>query len=1118
MKKILGLDLGSSSIGWAYVKADDNWQPLEIAGMGVRVVPLGVDEKGEFETGNTITKNRNRTQKRTMRKGYDRYQNRRGDLQAELENLGMMPDDSLLKNLDSLALYGLRNSALKQQISLKELGRILWLLNQKRGYKSLRGSSEETEGGKKVTDYEKDINDRYTYIKSKGITVGQFFLEQLQQNKYARLKQQVFPRHAYIEEYNAIMQAQQKYYPDVITDEIADRLRDNIIYYQRPLKSQKALVSVCEFAGKRHIDQETGKITLIGPKVAPRSSPLFQVCKLWESINNIKFEDRYKNKRELTIEEKQKVFNELNNTDKISEAQLFKLLGLKKSEFITDTQVNKKGIQGNTTVSQLKDVFGDNTMYLKWLQFDLTITDKVDKQTGEVTTVISADFENQPLYKLWHLLYSVKEKDILLKQLMGPFNFDEDTAQQLIKIDFTKPGFSNKSARNIRAILPNLMQGSVYSDAMQLADKNHSNSKTKKQAASIESIDKLLPIEKNSLRQPVVEKILNQLVNVVNAIITDPAMGKPDEIRIELGRELKQSREERNKTYSNINKRERENKEIAKRLQEHGIRASARNIERYRLWNEFQQLPAYGPYNPEKKISITQAFSGAYDVDHIIPQSRLFDDSFSNKVFCSRKQNEDKGNKTAYDYMKSLGDDTFNTYLAKIDSLYKDNIISRTKRDRLLTSAEEIPQEFINRQLNETRYIVRKAKEILAPLLKHKEHDIISTSGSVTAFLRHQWGWDDVLVNLNFEKYPEDKKRIEKTPSGQRRKVIEEWSKRDDNRHHAIDALAIACTDRGIIKRMNDLNKLLQGSTVNDESLKAYVSQKQYFNTTVVEKHTSQILISLKPGKKVVSKSKNSVAGQVTLAPRGPLSEETVYGSIIKNGKREYVVKYKLDINFKIKDLDYIVDGGIKKALEKRLEEYGNDPKNAFKELDTKPVFLDKAKTIPIKSIRMFTNISFAEPVKYNTKGEPIGFVKPGNNHHIAIYENDKGKYIEKVVTFWEAVARRAQGLPVIDKEPGDGTKFITSLQQNEMFVFNMSRQELEDAVKAGNYASISKNLFRVRKLTSGNYWFNHHLETQPKESVADKKAGRCIQASASSMKGIKVRVNHLGYISKIGE
>jgi CRISPR-associated endonuclease Csn1 len=1117
MKKILGLDLGSSSIGWAYICIGEGKH--EIINMGVRLIPLTVDEKGEFEAGNAITKNSKRTMKRTIRKGYDRYQSRRTGLKKELAKLSMLPDESLMLYTNSLALYELRDKGIRDKLSLTEVGRVLYHLNQKRGYKSLRGTEGDSEDGKKVTDYEKEINDRYGYIQQQGITIGQFFYQQLLKDSFARLKQQVFPRHAYIEEYNALMKKQQSFYPDIITDEMIDKLRDQNIYHQRPLKSKKGLVSICEFAGHKRTDPKTGKVTLVGPRVAPRSSPLFEVGRIWESINSISIKDRNKEKRPLTIEEKQMLFDELSKTELLKQKGIFKLLGIKDKDYTADELTHEKGIKGSNTKCQIAKALGEDGIYDKWLQFDLKLTDRVNKSTGEVTKEIDPQFELQPLYQLWHILYSVREKEVLLPKLIDKFGFDEETAKRLMRLDFTKSGFGNKSARAIRSILPSLLEGNVYSDAMAYAGINHSNSKTKEQAAAIATIDKLEPIEKNSLRQPVVEKVLNQLINVVNAIIADPAMGKPDEIRIELARNLKQSKEERNRSYKTNNVRDRENKEIIKRLEEYGIRGSRKNIEHYRLWQEWNELSVYGPYNPERKVGFAQAFGGAYDIDHIIPQSRLFDDSFANKVFCSRKQNEDKGNKTAYDYMKSMGEETFQTYLSKIEELYKNQVISRGKRDRLLMSAEEIPKEFISRQLNETRYIVKKAKEILAPLLREKEHDIICTSGSVTAFLRHEWGWDNILVNLNYDKYPDGKKTNEPDETGRKRKKIDNWSKRDDHRHHAIDALTIAFTDRSVIQRMNDLNQIAGAETKLDENLKAYAQKIKPYATKDVEGHVSSILISLKPGKKVASRSINKKAGnQITLTPRGSLSEESVYGSINLKGKQEYVLKYKLGIDFKLKDLDYIIDKGLRSAIEKRLAQYNNDPKLAFRDIEANPVWFNEKHKIPIRSIRMRTNLSIVEPVKYDVFGKSIGFVKPGSNHHIAIYENEKGRRSETVVTFWEAVLRKKEGLPIIDKHPSNGSIFITSLQQNEMFIFNMTKSDIESAIVNNDHATLSKNLFRVMNLTEGIYWFNHHLETQPKGTLDDKKAGRCIQASKSSMTGIKVRINHLGVITKVGE
>ena len=136
MKKILGLDLGVGSIGWSLIQADDEGNPQSILGMGSRIVPLSPDDTNEFSSGNAISKNQKRTQKRTTRKGYDRYQLRRENLTEELRRLGMLPDEHLIK-LPVLELWQLRADAATpgKRLSLPEIGRVLYHINQKRGYR-----------------------------------------------------------------------------------------------------------------------------------------------------------------------------------------------------------------------------------------------------------------------------------------------------------------------------------------------------------------------------------------------------------------------------------------------------------------------------------------------------------------------------------------------------------------------------------------------------------------------------------------------------------------------------------------------------------------------------------------------------------------------------------------------------------------------------------------------------------------------------------------------------------------------------------------------------------------------------------------------------------------------
>jgi CRISPR-associated endonuclease Csn1 len=188
MKKyILGLDLGITSIGWALILEDED-KKNTIVDIGSRIIPLSVDDKDEFSKGNAISKNQKRTLRRTQRKGYDRYQLRRKDLKELLVKLNMFPSEELMK-LSSLSLYGLRNKGISEKIELQELGRVLYHLNQKRGYKSSRSDANLD---KKDTDYVAEVKNRHQLIKEAGNTIGQHFFIELKKINFLQLKNKSF--------------------------------------------------------------------------------------------------------------------------------------------------------------------------------------------------------------------------------------------------------------------------------------------------------------------------------------------------------------------------------------------------------------------------------------------------------------------------------------------------------------------------------------------------------------------------------------------------------------------------------------------------------------------------------------------------------------------------------------------------------------------------------------------------------------------------------------------------------------------------------------------------------------------------------------------------------------
>ena len=319
MKRVLGIDLGSTSVGWAIIdeysnEVTSNTEATilnndKIVAIGSRIIPLTTDESSQFSKGQAITKNSDRTLKRTQRKGYDRYQLRRSALLKELSDLGMYNGSTL--HLSKLALWELRAKAVEEQISLLELGRVLCHINQKRGYRTVKSDYSDKATG----EYVGKVVGNYRTIQDSHLTIGQHLYNNLKEDSAFRCKEIIFPRDAYIEEFDTIIAQQRKYYPEVLTDKIIDKIRNRIIFHQRPLKSCKHLVAKCEL--ERHDVKIGNKIINCGPKVAPRSSPLFQVCKIWESINNLNINNKENDTLFITDNQKIEIFNFMNTHDKL---------------------------------------------------------------------------------------------------------------------------------------------------------------------------------------------------------------------------------------------------------------------------------------------------------------------------------------------------------------------------------------------------------------------------------------------------------------------------------------------------------------------------------------------------------------------------------------------------------------------------------------------------------------------------------------------------------------------------------------------------------------------------------------------------------------------------------
>ena len=1152
-RKVLGLDLGVGSIGWCLITLDNDEKPQSILGMGSRIVPLSTDDATEFTQGKAITKNKMRTVARTIRKGMDRYQLRREALKKVLREHGMLPDESLIK-LPLLELWELRARAAtpRKQLSLPELGRVLLHINQKRGYKHAKAdeAAEAEAEGKSKSKKEKEgyvaqVKGRYQALKEKGQTIGQHFAEELRANKQTasrgvyytyRIKEQVYLREAYIEEYDRIMAVQQEFYPEILTDELIQRIRDRIIFYQRPLKSCKQLVSTCEFEKKERVvqvkrinkdgvEELVERTITIGPKVAPKSSPIFQVCKVWESIQNIRLYYPDGTERKLEQEEKQKLFDYLQKNDKLSLTALRKVLKIKPKEKLWCDKLLEKGIAGNTTAAILRKALKGYEQYEGLLRFDLTIRDghKADED-GVIHSIVDESYQNEPLYKLWHILYSIEDREemrsALVKQLeIKEEDLDDGLMDALYKIDFVKQGYGNKSAKFICKLLPHLQEGKMYSEAAEAAGVRHSDSMTAQERDERSLLETIPLLEKNALRQPVVEKILNQMINLVNALKRE--YGEIDEVRVELARELKMSREEREETTRSNNAREKKNKDIAediKEYKEYNITPTKSRIQKYRLWQESAKSCIYCG----KHVDLVQFLRGEeIEVEHIIPRSILFDDSMSNKVCACRSCNQEKGNRFAMEYIQSKGWEQ--DYIERVDSLFHAKEISYSKRQRLLMLPKDLPEDFIERHLRLSQYISREAQGILRKGIR-----LVSASeGGVTAKLRQLWGYDNILRDLNLERYRSmgetEVVTVEHRDGERTDERIKDWSKRKDHRHHAIDALVVACTRQSYIQRLNRVN-----AEADREEMDAFIKEQQqkpthskgeklsllenwlirqpHFSTGEVMKQAEGILVSLRPGKRTISRGRNIYkrSGKTdvqrgVLIPRGALSEETIYGVIRVNGEDKVVCKYPLQ-SLKPKDVEYIVDKELRDKVRKRIEQRGE--KEAFAE----PLYLDEAQTQEVRSVRCFTGKDQAKliPLRYNDESEAVGFVAPGSNHHLALYRNEEGRLVESVVTFWQAISRIRYGLPAIVTHPREVIEQALSIPElpeevlgalpksrlrlmevlriNDMFLIGMKDEEIKAAIEGEDYSTLSRHLYRVQKLSSMYYVFRYHLETEVKD------------------------------------
>ena len=880
--------------------------------------------------------------------------------------------------------YEWRSQALTEQIDLERLAIVLQEIN---------GEISSSSG------YLGAISDRSKSLFFNKQTVGQYLMASLDKDPHTSLTNTVFYRQDYLDEFERLWETQAQYHPE-LTDKLKHTIRDIIIFYQRRLKSQKSLISYCEFESTEReiiVDGKTKTIT-IGSRVIPRSSPLFQEFKIWQTLNNIvAISKADHSKYELSIEDKEFLAEELSVRDKLKKEDILKLLFANPKQY----DLNFKEVEGDTTrakfyqaFSQLLEQSGHEALdfkqsakALKAQVYDVFAS--LGWNTGILSFDSSQPLDSQPYYKLWHLLYSFEGDNTvtgdgnLKEKVSALMHFDKEYAPCLTSLTFVED-YGSLSAKAIRKILPYLKEGNGYDVACMYAGYRHSaSSLTKEEIEAKELKDKLEILPKNSLRSPVVEKILNQMGNVINELID--TYGRPDEVRIELARELKKNAKQREELTRSLAAATKEQEEIRRILETefHIPYVTRKDIIRYRLYEELKDN-GYKTLYSNTYIPRDQLFSKEFDIEHIIPQALCFDDSFSNKTLEVRSVNIKKGKKTAYDFvLDEYGEEGLERYRNTCEKLFKDK---RAKLRKLLMAGADIPSDFLARDLSLTQYITKKALAMLGDISRR----VVATTGSITDELRNDWQLVDVMKELNWDKYSA-LGRVEYHEDRDGRQIgrITDWTKRNDHRHHAMDALTVAFTKDAFVQYYNNRS----ASDTPDSN--AYAIKHKYFREgraiapmplgelrSKAKRHLQDILVSIKAKNKVVTTNINKIPGKkrdtlrvAQQTPRGQLHLETVYGSHL-----EYVTKEeKIGASFTEEKIMTVCRKVYRDALLARLHQFGGDAKKAFTGKNSPekcPIWIDQARGIAVppkvKTVTQEVRYTIRKPIDENLSVDKV--------------------------------------------------------------------------------------------------------------------------------------------------
>ena len=744
----IGLDVGITSVGYAVLRTDDEGVPYKIETLNSVIFPLAEAEKGE-----SLAKSRrvNRgSRRRNRRAKFRKYRTKRLFIRhglltsAEIGNI-------FNQKLGHKTIYELRTEALDRKLTNEELFRILYFFAGHRGFKSNRKAElvrtdDETGMVLSAISEIKTALEEGTYR-----TLGEYMYAHPKYEEHKRNKDGkdrylgTAQRDLVVDEIKQIVAAQRAFGNDTLTDEFEEEfIRDGegeaagIFTAQRDFDEGPGEGSPY---GGAQIEKMIGRCTFEKEEQrAAKGTYTFQYFELLSKLNNLKIQEFSGDDwKELNPDQRQLIIAKAFSKDKIQYAEIKKMLKLEPEAKFNLLSYGSKTEQDKTEKTTNFVALRSYDKVRKALGKDIyeAMPESLKDEIGTILTTYSSDKSRR-------------------REFADKLCLTSAQVEALLPLTMTQYG--HLSLKAMRNIIPYLEMGFTYDKAAKSAGYDFKHN----------AIDRAFIHE--NVSNPVVKRAVSQCIKVVNQLIRE--YGKPDAINIEFSRELGKNFDERKKIEKNQKENMAKNERIANKLRENGISVNGENITRLKLWEEQGNMDPYtGQYIPYEEV-----FYGHYDVDHIIPYSISFDDSFGNKVLVSSAANREKGNRIPMEY---LANDPI-----RIQSL--ENIAGTIrnfhKREKLLKkkmSTEDV-KEWKLRNINDTRYIARLLRNYFKQNIDFSEKENISekvavNNGIVTARMRARWGLSP--------------------------------KHRDNDRHHAMDAVVVGCMTPAFVRKVTMYSK-----------------------------------------------------------------------------------------------------------------------------------------------------------------------------------------------------------------------------------------------------------------------------------------------------------------------